>query len=59
MYLAMTPMERLREDLLTDCAAELLAVRQERDDLKFDNACMQLQIRILVCRLKKATGGVT
>lgn len=55
----MTPMERLREDLLTDCAAELLAVRQERDDLKFDNACMQLQIRILVCRLKKATGGVT
>jgi hypothetical protein len=46
--------ERLREDLLTDCARELAAKKAECDDLKFDNAMLTLQVNILVNRLKKA-----
>jgi hypothetical protein len=48
-----TPHERLRHDLLIDCAAELDTRRREIEDLKLDNAMLLLQVRILWCRLKK------
>lgn len=53
----MTPHERLRHDLLIDCAAELDAKKREIEELKFDNACLQLQSRMLWCRLRKLSGG--
>lgn len=49
----MTPKERLREDLLTDCAEQLAVKTRECDELKLENAFMKLQIRILTCRLAK------
>jgi hypothetical protein len=53
----MTPKERLREDLLTDCAEALQVKTRECEDLKLDNAFLILQVRILLCRLKKLTGS--
>ena len=52
----MTPIERLREDLLTDAAKALGDKTRECEELKLANACLKLQVRILCCRLAKLTG---
>ena len=46
-------MARLTNDLLVECAAELNAKTQEVEDLKFDNALLTVQLRILELRLAK------
>jgi len=53
----MTGKERLREDLLTDCAQMLREKTDECTQLKLDNSFMTLQIRMLTCRLQKIGKG--
>jgi hypothetical protein len=44
---------RLTSDMLTQCAAQLRSVTDERDELKCDNAILLVRLRLMECRYAK------
>ena len=44
---------RLASDMLTQCAAQLRSVTDERDELKCDNAILLVRLRLMECRYAK------
>jgi hypothetical protein len=48
-----TGLQRLTSDMLTQCAAQLRSVTDERDELKCDNAILLVRLRLMECRYAK------
>ena len=46
-----TGIDRLKTDLLTDCATELHAKTTRCEELELDNELLRAQIRLLECKL--------